>query len=196
MRGKNKILLLAGPSAAGKTTVARCIENCVPTFSLVRSATTRSPRGDGNDSEYLYMSREEFLSCVREGGFLEHTEFSGSLYGTPSFEIERIISEGGTPVLILDLNGIQSLRRSSAYPIFAVYLFADEKTLDSRLYDRITGGGEMTEELARQYESRRAKAREYKALVEERRELFDAFVDTSKRTPDEVAREILSLLNK
>lgn len=195
MREDKRIILLAGPSAAGKTTVARLIERIEPRISLVRSATTRQPRGDGQDAEYIYMSREDFLRSVREGGFLEYTEFGENLYGTPAFEIERILSEGGVPLLILDLNGIKALKDSERYSSLAVFLFADEATLDSRLFERLSHKGELTSDAARQYESRRKAARDYVRLVREDGALFDALVDTTKKAPDEVAREILKLLN-
>ena len=86
----NKILILAGPSAVGKTTVADYILKSYPSFSLVRSATTRAKRGDGHDAEYIYLSREEFNARLLSGKMLEHTEYANEMYGTPASEIERI----------------------------------------------------------------------------------------------------------
>ena len=194
MREDKRIILLAGPSAAGKTTVARFIEKTAPSHSLVRSATTRQPRGDGNDSEYIYLSREEFLGAVREGGFLEYTEFGENLYGTPTSEIERILSGGGVPLLILDLNGIANVKKSKKYESFSVFVYADEATLDSRLLERMSVGGEMSLDDRRQYESRRKAARDYLNSVKNDSSLFDALVNTAKKTPYEVAREILELI--
>ena len=70
-----KILIIAGPSAVGKTTIVHEImkKGNIP-FELVRSATTRPMRGDGFDSEYIYVSREEFSMLVECGGVLEYTE--------------------------------------------------------------------------------------------------------------------------
>ena len=90
-------IVIAGASGVGKTTVANLIlEKC--DFSLVRSATTRPPREDGNYDEYLYLTREEFLSRVENGEMLEFTEYGDRLYGTPKSEIERIVSEGKIPL--------------------------------------------------------------------------------------------------
>ena len=85
------ILILVGPSAVGKTTVANELVRSYGYFSFIRSLTTRPPRGDGNDDEYLYTTREGFLREIECGGVLEHTEYDGTLYGTPRSEIESNI---------------------------------------------------------------------------------------------------------
>ena len=74
------ILVIVGPSGVGKTTVANRVVERSPSFEFVRSATTRAPRGDGNDSEYLYLTREEFLGRVNSGKMLEYMEYGGNLY--------------------------------------------------------------------------------------------------------------------
>ena len=132
-----RILVLAGPSAVGKTTVSDEIMRQNGAFSLIRSATSRAPRGDAYDDEYIYISREEFLSAVESGEMLEYTEYSGQLYGTPRSEIGRALSEGKLPLLILDLSGVASLRSGEyASDALFVYLYDDLNTLEERLYAR------------------------------------------------------------
>ena len=193
---KKRILLLAGASAAGKTTVAKKIVSAGPRYCLVRSATTRPPRGDGNDAEYLYMSRGEFLSSLERGGFLEHTEFGSHLYGTPAFEIEDIFEKGSVPILILDLNGIEALRADARYEAFAVYLYADSATLERRLWDRISMGEGTEDEKRRQFDIRLERAKEYERLAKEKASLFDAFISTEGKAASGTAEQILSLFEE
>lgn len=129
-------IVIAGASGVGKTTVANLIlEKC--DFSLVRSATTRPPREDGNYDEYLYLTREEFLSRVENGEMLEFTEYGDRLYGTPKSEIERIVSEGKIPLLIVDLSGVQSFsKKREEFSHKAFYLYEDINVIEKRLYDR------------------------------------------------------------
>ena len=132
-----KLLVIAGPSAVGKTTVSDEIIRQNNKFSLSRSATTRAPRGDEHDDEYVYLTREQFLSAIESGNMLEHTEYSGALYGTPKSEVERILGEGGLPMFILDLAGVASLRAGEyAEDTLFVYLYDDINTLEERLYSR------------------------------------------------------------
>ena len=106
-------------------------------FTLSRSATTRAPRGDGHDDEYVYLTRDEFLTAIESGDILEHTEYSGDLYGTPKSEILRAEREGKYALFILDLAGVASLRESEfADDTLFVYIYDTLNTLEERLYAR------------------------------------------------------------
>jgi guanylate kinase len=131
------MIVIAGPSAVGKTTVSAEIIRQNDKVALSRSATTRAPRGDAHDSEYVYMTREEFASAIASGDMLEHTEYSGDLYGTPKSEILRAESEGKYALFILDLAGVASLRESEfADDTLFVYIYDNLNTLEERLYSR------------------------------------------------------------
>ncbi len=134
-----KILILAGPSAVGKTTLAKAILSSFPEFEYSKSATTRAPRGDGHDSEYLYLTVPEFKEAVKSDRMLEYTEYAGNFYGTPKSEIDRIYREGKTPLLVLDLDGVANIKREGEYGSFAVYLYDDLNVLEGRLYERYCG---------------------------------------------------------
>ena len=130
------MLVIAGPSAVGKTTVSDEIIRQNDKFTVIRSATTRAPRGDGHDGEYVYLSREEFLRAAESGDMLEYTEYSGDLYGTRRTELSRAYSEGRIPLLILDLRGVGAVRESEYGDALCVYLYDSLNTLEERLYAR------------------------------------------------------------
>lgn len=189
----NKILVLAGPSAVGKTTVMKQLIGENPRFDFIRSATTRAPRGDGYDSEYIYLSKDEFCARIENGGVLEYTEYGGNFYGTPSSEIERIFESGKIPMLILDINGVKSLKSvPRSFKVVAVYITADAEVLDSRLYDRFVAAGK-TEAAYKIYETRKERNRTELASLSRLTDVFDAFIENT--TPAETAKRILSLFN-
>lgn len=131
-----KCIILVGPSAVGKTTVAHAMLEMGDKYELVRSVTTREMRADSFGSEYIYISREEFLHQIEVGGVLEHTEYAGQLYGTPRSEIDRITSEGRVPLLILDLNGANSLYHAEGISPCTVYLYDELDVMEERLRAR------------------------------------------------------------
>ena len=136
MKRENSILIIAGPSGAGKTVIATEIVNQYPEFTFLRSGTTRAKRGDIHDSEYLYYTEEEFLRAVENGEMAEHAVYGGCMYGTPNSELERAFSEGKTPLLVLDLNGVRSLALHPKYSACNVYVYADLDTVEQRLHNR------------------------------------------------------------
>ncbi len=186
------VLIIAGPSAVGKTTVADILV-ARGGFSYVRSVTTRARRGDGRDDEYLYVSREEFLEYIEKGRVLEHTEFGGNFYGTPASEIERIHSEGKTPVLVLDINGVKSIKRiAKGFRAFGVYVYDSLDKIEQRLMMR--DGNNLSEEKIKALAFRKKRnVDEFLSLENENFDTFDAIVKND--TPDSCASKILEYLS-
>ncbi len=131
-------VILAGPSAVGKTTVMENMLRLCPALTPIRSATTR-PRRSASESEYLHMQDAAFLHAAAQGAFLEHTVYGAYRYGTPKSEISRAEAEGRIPLLILERSGIRSVK-NSAYgaSAFAVYLYDDLSVAERRLRERVT----------------------------------------------------------
>ena len=129
-------VIIAGPSGAGKTTVADCLIESLGNLEMSRSATTREKRGDGRDNEYIYLQKDEFLQSVSEGDMLEHTNYGGNYYGTRKVELERIWGMNKNPILVLDYNGVASLKANLDIPVFAIYVYTSLKEAERRLIKR------------------------------------------------------------
>ncbi len=174
------ILIIAGPSASGKTTVAEeLLKRTDRRFELVRSLTTRDRRGDGFDDEYLYASREEFEEALKNDGVLEHTEYAGAFYGTPKSEIERISSEGKFPLLILDLNGVRALSsRTDILNTCSIYIYCDFPTLEKRLTCRYLCG-DFTEECKSRFTKRMSQNKKDIEEIFDHAKMFYALVENS-----------------
>lgn len=155
---ENCILIIAGPSAIGKTTVAYKMLERDSRYEFVRSVTTRPKRGDKFDAEYIYITHEEFSALVDNGGVLEHTEYAGSCYGTPRSEVTRILAENKIPLLVLDINGVESLVKNAAgdFSACGVYVYDTLDVTEQRLYDRFVGDNPTPEGLAK-FVSRKEK---------------------------------------
>lgn len=190
----NRVLVIAGPSAVGKTTVMKRILNLYPEFEFVRSATTREARNDSNKSEYIYLSVDEFKKRVSDGKMLEYTEFGGNFYGTPASEIERIFCHGRIPLLILDINGVKSLKnREFDFESCAVYITADISVLDGRLYERVLAEGLSEKALSIFSERKRRNRLDLKKILD-LSYLFNAIVENTEI--DATAEKIVSLFRE
>ena len=185
-----KILIIAGPSGVGKTTVAQRIIDKFGRYCETRSMTTRSPRGDAHDSEYIYVTRAEFSEHYKNGALLEMMEYNGNFYGTPHSEIVRIFGEGKTPLLVLDLEGVKSFRnRAFDFSPIIFYIWDELNVIEKRLYTRDLS--EPTAEKLSSFIDRVTHNRaDYKEMPEIAH-LFNAFV--KNESIDDCAEEIVSL---
>ena len=189
-----KLLVIAGPSAVGKTTVSDEIMRQNDKFTLSRSATTRAPRGDEHDDEYVYMTRDEFLSAIESGDILEHTEYSGYLYGTPKSEIIRAEREGKRALFILDLAGVAALRESEyREDTLFVYIYDELNTLEERLYERYMTPPSV-EGLTRFVKRKEQNIKDYLEF-DKHADLFDLFVSNDASVA-ETAKKILDAMNE
>ncbi len=105
-RGRPLLVVISGPSGSGKTTITKEVIARNANYWLSVSATTRSPRpGEVDGRDYLFLSREKFRKELAQGGFLEHSEHFGNLYGTPRKPVEEALAKGKVAVLEIDVNG-------------------------------------------------------------------------------------------
>ena len=116
MTGPGKLLVMAGPSAVGKGTLASHIVEKFPNFVLSVSATTRSPRpGEVEGVSYFFLSPEQFNDRVSSGRMLEWATVHGAnSYGTPREPVESALSKGQNVILEIDVQGAFQVR--DAFP--------------------------------------------------------------------------------
>lgn len=144
---QNKIGLLivvSGPSGAGKGTVlAHTIAN-YPTLRYSVSVTTRKPRaGEREGVNYYFKTLEEFQQMLANGEFLEYQRVYDNYYGTPFSKVKQQLDEGYDVVLEIDVKG--ALEVKNKYPD-AVMIFispAKRETIEERLRGRSTESEEQ-----------------------------------------------------
>ncbi|HVM69445.1 MAG TPA: guanylate kinase [Gaiellaceae bacterium] len=143
------VFVVTGPSGAGKGTLIKRLVERLPELEVAVSATTRQQRpGETDGREYWFLSEEQFVRRVEEGGFLEHVQYVGGRYGTLVSEIDRIADEGRVCVLELEIEGALRVQRELEGAI-TLFIAADVPELERRLRARATeSSGEIGERIA------------------------------------------------
>ena len=186
------MIILVGPSAVGKTTVANLLVEKFPErFAFVRSVTTRPSRFEG-DTEYIYITKEEYDNLLQNDGLLEAATYTEFSYGTPRSEIDRIEKEGKTPLLVLNIEGVKSLRKKPDLKVFAIYFYEDLNLLETRLYDRGLATNPTVENLTAFVKRKNQNIEDY-LHMDEVAHLFDLFYENTS-LEDSVAM-VLSLVD-
>jgi len=136
---KGKVVIISGPSGVGKSTVCLELVKQINAFLSV-SATTRLQSGsevDGKD--YRFLSQEEFQKRVETGGFLEHAEVFGNLYGTPREDVEQALAKGKTVILEIDVQGALVVKNSYPDALMIFILPPSQADLAGRMAGRGRG---------------------------------------------------------
>lgn len=124
--------VIAGPSCSGKDTILRRVLDARPELGKPVTTTTRPPReGEVNGVAYHFLSPEQFAADVAAGKFVEHAQFGQHRYGLTHAALDTVQSQGQTPAVILDVQGVEALQAQR--PIQRIFIRASLETLERRL---------------------------------------------------------------
>lgn len=138
------LVVLAGPSGAGKTTLAHHLVNIFQSAMFSVSTTTRSLRGSEEDGEdYFFVSREEFEKRIENGFFLEWAEVHGHLYGTSAEWVSGQLAEGRSIILDIDVQGALQVKEAFPESVLIFILPTSPEVLGDRLINRSTDDSEI-----------------------------------------------------
>jgi len=145
---RSRLIVLAGPTAVGKGTVAAHVKEHHPEILLSVSATTRPPRpGEVEGEHYFFVDDAGFDEMVASDALLEHaTVHNKYRYGTPRAPIEEALAAGRTVLLEIDLQGARQVRAADPS---ATLVFLLPPSWDELVHRLVGRGTEDDEERAR-----------------------------------------------
>ncbi|GAA1143883.1 guanylate kinase [Nocardioides aquiterrae] len=144
---RSRLVVLAGPTAVGKGTVAAEVRRSHPEVWISVSATTRKPRpGEENGVHYWFVSDEEFDRMIAEGDLLEWAVVhQAARYGTPRQPVDLALASGRPAMLEIDLQGARQVRETMPDALFVFLKPPSWEELVRRLVGRGTESAEERE---------------------------------------------------
>jgi guanylate kinase len=130
-------VVLAAPSGAGKTTLARLLVQRNPEITFSISATTRPPRPREQDGQdYHFIDDATFDRMIERDELAEWAVVHGRRYGTPRREVTSAVERGRTVLLDIDIQGARQVRRMFPDALLIFVLPPSAAELDRRLTGR------------------------------------------------------------
>jgi guanylate kinase len=135
------LVVLAGPSGVGKSTVVAALRPRLPNLYFSVSATTRKQRsGEVEGRDYHFVSDAEFDRMIKDGELLEWAEIHGGLHrsGTPAKPVEQHLAAGDPVLVEVDLAGARAVKSARPYARMVFLAPPSWQDLVSRLTSRGT----------------------------------------------------------
>jgi guanylate kinase len=139
-------VVIAAPSGAGKTTLARAVVERTQHLVFALSATTRPPRAAERDGrDYRFVGDEQFDRLIEAGELLEWANVHSHRYGTLRDGVRAALDAGDCVVLDIDVQGARRVRDLFPDAVLVFVLPPSTAELERRLDGRGTERAEERE---------------------------------------------------
>ena len=188
MKKKGLLVVVSGPSGAGKGTICKNFMELNKEMLLSISSTTRNPRENEIDGvNYNFITKQDFEDLIGTDSLLEYVNVFGNYYGTPKKWVLECIEKGKDVLLEIEIVGAMKVKEKYPDAILVFVLPPSLKELKNRI---ITRGTETIEQI----ENRMARAMQEIKTIEK----YDYFIfnDNLTRAVDDLEAIISAEKNK
>lgn len=140
------LFVVSAASGTGKTSLVKALLDRTTNLHVSVSHTTRPQRpGELEGIHYHFIEKENFISQIQEGGFIEYAEVFGHFYGTSQAKVKEQLKKGHDVLLEIDWQGADQVRRLFPESIQIFILPPSQFDLRQRLSNRGTDSVDVIE---------------------------------------------------
>ncbi|HKJ39804.1 MAG TPA: guanylate kinase [Anaerolineales bacterium] len=133
------LIVISGPSGAGKDTVMQRMQERGLPFHFVVTATTRKKReNETHGKDYFFVTKDEFARMIDEDELIEHAIVYGDYKGIPKQQVREALASGKDVVMRVDVQGAESVRKMAPEALLIFITTDSEEELVHRLETRKT----------------------------------------------------------
>lgn len=165
-KDKGILLVVSGPSGAGKGTICAAIRKVFPKLNYSISMTTRAPRkGEVEGTSYFFRTNEEFEKLIKEDAFLEYARVYDHYYGTPKKYALDKIENGESVLLEIDIQGAMQVKQRYPQGVFVYVVPPSLDVLSARIHGRGTDSEEVIQKRLAEITDELAMAHKYDYII-------------------------------
>ncbi len=138
------LIVVSGPSGAGKGTICDALRKRFPKIHYSISMTTRDPRpGEVDGVNYYFTNNSHFEELLEQDAFLEHAKVYDHYYGTPKEYVYNMLQEGNHIMLEIDIQGAMQVKEKYPQCVLIYIVPPSKAVLEARLRGRHTDSDEV-----------------------------------------------------
>jgi guanylate kinase len=136
---KPLLIVISGPSGAGKDTILQRMKERELPFHFVVTATTRPRReNEINGRDYFFVSKDEFARMIDEDELIEYAIVYGDYKGIPKQQVRDALASGKDVIMRIDVQGAETVRKLAPEAMLIFITVDSEEELLNRLRERKT----------------------------------------------------------
>lgn len=160
------LLVVSGPSGAGKGTICSMLREQLPNLGYSVSVTTRQPRtGEVDGVNYFFKTVDEVKKMIAKDELLEYAEVYGNYYGTPREYVMEQLKSGKDVLLEIDIQGALQVKKRFPEGVFVFIVPPSLDELSARIYKRGTDSEDVIKRRLASAASELTYAAEYDYII-------------------------------
>ena len=139
INSKPLLLVLSGPSGAGKDAVLSMMKELKIPLDFIVTATTRPLRSEEKDGiDYHFISENSFKKMIEAEELLEWANVYGNWYGIPKKPVKQALDKGRDVILKVDIQGADTIKKILPQAVSVFLAAPTMQELTARLRRRNT----------------------------------------------------------